>query len=260
MGKAERLEKILYLIQNSNFISPVELAEKMDVSLVTIRRDLKKLADQKSIIKEYNTIKIARDYDKRFHERHNTNLEQKRIIAELAKRFVQSGDTLFLDTSTTCYEFARTLALSSQNLHIITNNIYMAVELMNIYKIDLVLVGGNIRHGYYSTVGPLAEKMLSNIKVNKFFFSCTMLDTRGIYESSVLEGNIKVKMFENSRLHYLLVDSSKFNKASIFRTTGIENLDVIITDKSLSKEYLDKLKYRNIEVITPKNNEESYQV
>ena len=82
-----------------------------------------------------------------------------------------------------------------------------------------------------------------------------MLDTIGIYESNVMEGNIKVKMFENSRLHYLLVDSSKFNKASVFRTTGIENLDAIITDKSLSKEYLNKLKDRNAEVITPKNDE-----
>lgn len=251
MGKAERLEKIMDLIQNSNFISPLELAEKMDVSLVTIRRDLKKLAEERSIIKEYNTIKIARDYDKRFHERHHTNLEQKRIIAELAKRLVQSGDTLFLDTSTTCYEFARTLALSSQNLHIITNNIYMAVELMSIYKIDLVLLGGNIRHGYFSTIGPLAEKMLSNIKVNKFFFSCTMLDENGIYESNILEGNIKVKMFENSRLHYLLVDSTKFDKASIFRTTGIENIDALITDKPLPNEYLDILKDKNIEIITP---------
>jgi DeoR family fructose operon transcriptional repressor len=251
MGKAERLEKIMDLIQNSNFISPLELAEKMDVSLVTIRRDLKKLAEERSIIKEYNTIKIARDYDKRFHERHNTNLEQKRIIAELAKRLVQSGDTLFLDTSTTCYEFARTLALSSQSLHIITNNIYMAVELMSIYKIDLILVGGNIRHGYFSTIGPLAEKMLSNIKVNKFFFSCTMLDENGIYESNILEGNIKVKMFENSRLHYLLVDSTKFDKASIFRTTGIENIDALITDKPLPNEYLDILKDKNIEIITP---------
>lgn len=251
MGKAERLEKIMDLIQNSNFISPLELAEKMDVSLVTIRRDLKKLAEERSIIKEYNTIKIARDYDKRFHERHNTNLEQKRIIAELAKRLVQSGDTLFLDTSTTCYEFARTLALSSQNLHIITNNIYMAVELMSIYKIDLVLLGGNIRHGYFSTIGPLAEKMLSNIKVNKFFFSCTMLDENGIYESNILEGNIKVKMFENSRLHYLLVDSTKFDKASIFRTTGIENIDALIADKPLPNKYLDILKDKNIEIITP---------
>lgn len=251
MGKAERLEKIMDLIQNSNFISPLELAEKMDVSLVTIRRDLKKLAEERSIIKEYNTIKIARDYDKRFHERHHTNLEQKRIIAELAKRLVQAGDTLFLDTSTTCYEFARTLALSSQNLHIITNNIYMAVELMSIYKIDLVLLGGNIRHGYFSTIGPLAEKMLSNIKVNKFFFSCTMLDENGIYESNILEGNIKVKMFENSRLHYLLVDSTKFDKASIFRTTGIENIDALITDKPLPNEYLDILKDKNIEIITP---------
>jgi len=62
------LEKMLDLIQNSNFISPVELAERMNVSLVTIRRDLKKLADQRSIIKEYNTIKIARDYDKNNQE------------------------------------------------------------------------------------------------------------------------------------------------------------------------------------------------
>lgn len=67
-----------------------------------------------------------------------------------------------------------------------------------------------------------------------------------------MEGNNKVKMFENSRLHYLLVDSSKFDKASVFRTTGIENVDEIITDKPLSKEYLDKLKDRNAEVITPK--------
>ena len=55
MGKAGRLEKMLDFIQNSNFISPEELAEKMNVSLVTIRRDLKKLADQRSIIKEYST-------------------------------------------------------------------------------------------------------------------------------------------------------------------------------------------------------------
>ena len=78
-----------------------------------------------------------------------------------------------------------------------------------------------------------------------------MLDTRGIYESSVMEGNIKVKMFENSRLHYLLADSSKFDKASIFRTTGIENVDAIITDKSLSKGYLDILEDKNIEIVSP---------
>ena len=97
------------------------------------------------------------------------------------------------------------------------------------------------------------------VKVNKFFF-CVILSKIGVYKSNVLECNIKFKMLENSRLHYLLVDSSKFDKASIFRTTGIENVDAIITDKFLSKKYLDKLKDRSTEVITPKNNEEGYQV
>jgi len=251
MVRAKRLEKIIDLLENGNFISPTELAETLNVSLVTIRRDLKKLAEQGAIIKEHNSIKIVRNYDKRFHERHHTNFEQKRIIAELSQKFVQSGDTLFLDTSTTCYEFARALAHSAKSVHVITNNLYTTIELMNNYKIDVILIGGNTRQGYFSTVGPLAENMLANINVDKFFFSCTMLNGKGIYESNILEGNIKVKMLENSRLHYLLVDSSKFNKASIFRTTGIENVDVIITDKPLPKEYLDILKSKNIEIITP---------
>jgi DeoR/GlpR family transcriptional regulator of sugar metabolism len=97
------------------------------------------------------------------------------------------------------------------------------------------------------------------VKVNKFFF-CVILSKIGVYKSNVLECNIKFKMLENSRLHYLQVDSSKFDKASIFRTTGIENVDAIITDKFLSKKCLDKLKDRSTEVITPKNNEESYKV
>ena len=251
MVRAKRLEKIIDLLENGNFISPTELAETLDVSLVTMRRDLKKLAEQGTIIKEHNSIKIVRNYDKRFHERLNNNLEQKRIIAELSQKFVQSGDTLFLDTSTTCYEFARALAHSAKSVHVITNNLYTTIELMDNYKIDVILIGGNTRQGYFSTVGPLAENMLANINVDKFFFSCTMLDEKGIYESNILEGNIKVKMFKNSRLHYLLLDSSKFNKASIFRTTGIENVDAIITDKPLPKEYLDILKDKNIEIITP---------
>jgi len=88
------------------------------------------------------------------------------------------------------------------------------------------------------------------VKVNAFFFYI-ILSKIGVYKSNVPEGNIKVKMFENSRLHYLLIDSSKFDKASVFRTTGIENLDAIITDKPLPNEYLDILKDKNIEIITP---------
>jgi len=81
-----------------------------------------------------------------------------------------------------------------------------------------------------------------------------MLSKIGVYKSNVLECNIKLKILENSRLYYLLVDSSKFDKASVFRTTNIESVDAIITDKPLSKEYLDKLKDINVEVITPKND------
>ena len=78
-----------------------------------------------------------------------------------------------------------------------------------------------------------------------------MLSKIGVYKSNVLECNIKLKVLENSRLHYLLVDSRKFDKVSVFRTTGIENVDAIITDRPLPNEYHDILKNKNIDIITP---------
>jgi len=88
------------------------------------------------------------------------------------------------------------------------------------------------------------------VKVNTFFFYI-ILSKIGVYKSNVLECNIKLKMFENSRLHYLLVASSKFKKASVLRTTGIENVDATITDKPLPNKYLDILKSKKIEIISP---------
>jgi len=251
MSKSERVETIINLIQKRNSISPLQLSQEMGVSLITIRRDLKLLTEKNIIKKEYNSIRTVRKYNKIFHERHNINLSQKTIIADLAQRFIQSEDTIFLDTSTTCYELARKLASSQKTLFIVTNNLFTAIELMNNENIDIVLIGGKTRKGYYSTVGPLAEAMISNIKVDKLFFSCTGLDTSGTYEPSNLEGNIKLKYIENSRHRYLLADSSKFNRASITKTANLHDIDFLITEKELSNDLMNLFKKFNIKSIFP---------
>jgi len=253
MSKSERVETIINLIQKRNFISPLQLSQEMGVSLITIRRDLKLLTEKNIIKKEYNNIRMVKKYNKIFHERHNNNLNSKKIIAELTQRFIQSEDTLFLDSSTTCYELAHKLTYSQKNLFIVTNNFYTAIELLNGDKIDVLLIGGKTMKGYYSTVGPLAEEMITNIKVDKCFFSCTAVDTIGTYEASNLEASIKLKFLENSKLHYLLIDSSKFNKASISKTTSLNNIEVLISEKELPANLMNVVRKNNIKCIFPSN-------
>lgn len=254
MQKSERLKTIINFIQKNGYISPIKLSQKMEVSIATIRRDLKLLKERNIIKNEYNNIRVYTNVDKIFHERHSINLSQKKIIAELAQDFIKSEDTIFLDTSTTCYELARQLVFSQKTLFIVTNNLFTALELFNSDRIDVVLIGGNTKKGYFCTVGPFAEKMISNIKVDKFFFSCTAFDESGTYEPDKLGGNVKLKFLENSRIHYLLADSSKFNKASISKTANIDDIDVLITEKLLPDNLFSTLKKYNIRCVFPSKN------
>lgn len=253
MSKSERIETIINIIQKRGYISPVKLSQEMGVSIPTIRRDLKLLRDKNIIKNDYNNIRVNTNVDKIFHERHSINKLKKEVIAKLARDFIKSEDTIFLDTSTTCYELARQLVYSQKTLFIVTNNLYTAIELLNNERIDVVLIGGNTKKGYFCTVGPFAEKMIANIKVDKFFFSCTAFDEKGTYEPDKLGGNVKLKFLENSRIHYLLADSSKFNKASISKTADIDDIDVLITEKVLPDNLLTVLKKYNIQCVFPSN-------
>ncbi len=250
-SKIEREEKILDLIQNKKFVNPSELAAELGVSLVTIRRDLKELEERGLIVKNYNSISIKREYDKRFYERYSQYLPEKRIIAKLALNFVKPGDTLFIDTSTTCYEFAKVIASATKNIHIVTNSIMSAMELANNLSIEVTLIGGTLKSGYFSTIGTFAEEMMEKIKVGKIFMSCTTLDPQGLYESSILEGSFKKKAIANSKVRYLLVDSSKFDKVSIFQTAELKDIDVILTNKPLPNRYLSILRDTGTEFVIP---------
>ncbi len=250
-SRIEREEKILDLIQNKKFVNPSELAAELGVSLVTIRRDLKELEERGLIIKSYNSITIKKEYDKRFYDRYSQHLSEKRTIAKLAARFVNPGDTLFIDTSTTCYEFAKVLTSTKKNIHVVTNSIMSAMELANNLSIEVTLIGGTLKSGYFSTIGTFAEEMIERIKVGKIFLSCTTLDIQGLYELSTLEGNFKKKAIANSKVRYLLVDSSKFDKVSIFQTAELKDMDAIVTNRLPSNRYLSTLREVQTELVVP---------
>ena len=253
MHKAERQKFIVETVDQRGFIPLKELQKLLNVSMITLRRDASELAELGLIEKTYGGLKSKKsesESEKKFNERRKHNLQRKKRIAELALDYVQSGDTLFLDGSTTVYQFAQLLAFSSLNLYVITTSVMTALELSKNPRIEIILIGGLLRHGFFTLVGPIAEENLKKFGVGKFFFSCRgFIPSDGTYEANMLEAQSKKSMLSNSDKHILLADFTKIGSRSIIKCIDIGKIDILITDQALEPKDLKILEKNSVKVI-----------
>lgn len=233
--KSERQQKIIDLLLHRTSIKTVELSKLLNVSMVTIRRDLRELQASGYVINGYGYVKLIKpemSSNSFFLKRLAQNSYEKETIAEKALQFVKEGDVLFIDESTTCYLFATKLPEYFNNLHIITNGIHILLALSKASGFTVESSGGSLLYGFDSLVGPKAESMLKSIFAHKFFFSCgAFRQNEGTFELSPFSASVKRIMLENSEKHYLLVDHTKFGSISPFPMATVDEIDEIITDK-----------------------------
>lgn len=235
LSKSDRLEQILNLLRETNTMGTEQLANLLDISLVTLRRDLKHLQEINRVVVGYGFVKlIEQDLTESadFNRRLSTNREEKQKLAVAAMDFVSEGDVIFLDESSTCYVLAVNLARVFDNLHIITNAVHTLQALSRSRSFTVESSGGSLQYGFNSLIGPRAESTLKTIYANKFFFSCRAFKLKeGTFELSPFSASIKRIMLENSQENYLLMDHTKLGAVSPFpfaRTSEIHN---IITDE-----------------------------
>jgi len=253
MHKTERQKFIVEVVNQRDFVPIKELQKMLGVSMITLRRDIAELAESDLIEKTYGGIrskKTESEGEKKFNERRKQNLQKKKIIAELALQYVKNGDTVFLDGSTTVYQFAQLLASSDYNLYVITTSAMTALELSKNPRNEVILVGGLIRHGFFTLVGPIAEENLKKFSVDKFFFSCRgLMPSEGTYEANILEAQSKKTMLKNSNKHILLADSTKIGNRSIVKCIDIDDINILITDICPAEKDLKPLNKNGVEVI-----------
>ncbi len=242
--KKERLNKILEIINERGFVSIRELQESLGVSEVTIRRDIKELNDKALAQKVYGGIKkIDSDpFEAQFAERRMLHSKEKILIAHLAIELVKDGDNIFIDASSTSFEFAKLCREKRNNLHVATNSLMAAIELLKNPTNTVTMIGGTLRNENASSIGIFAEEMAKNLNVEKAFLSCrTFMPSIGTFETNSSESLVKKTMVENSDKVYLLVDSSKFFKRAIFFTIPIDEITAVITDEPTNKKLIDEL-------------------
>lgn len=251
---AERQKGIYQHLQKNSSAKVNELAQLFHVSEMTIRRDLEELERKEMVTRTHGGALIIEETgrDLNVEERKTKQLEEKRIIAAKAREFIQEGDILALDASTTVAELAKLLH-DIPNLTVVTNSLLVANAVHLYPNVTLIMCGGIMRQEATSFVGPLAEAFLQNFHFTKTFFSSNAIHPlNGITDTNMFEISMKRAMIARSKEAIALLDSSKYNKVAFSNVCPFDQVSSIITDDRLSEESREPFLDREIPIIFAK--------
>lgn len=251
-----RKEQILSLIWQDGHVSVKKLAEHLNVSDATIRRDLHGLASEGQITLVHGGASMVRNSDYSFLSKSRRNVDAKRIIAKIACDLISDGDQLFLDSGTTCFEMT-TFLRSKRSLHIIVNSVRTAQEL-NSPSLNILILGGQYRPDRMDAIGPMTTEVLERLRGYRAFIGADgMVMNFGLTTVDIDSANIFSLAVKNSKECILLVDSSKFDHPSLYKVADFKNISTIITEKRPSSEWEEFLNNQHVKILYPKETLEN---
>ena len=256
----ERQRKIVAFVEKAGIASLADLAQQHDVSEFAIRRDIEYLAQSRLLAKIKGGAQRI-ETPSQFREANLTsrlqiNIPQKQAIAAKAIELIHSGETIFIDGSSTTIALAREMARACHNITVVTNSILVALELSEASDITLIGLGGIFDKETFSYVG--FENLPANqdsFYVNKAFFSCAGFDpTLGTFENAAFNRSIKRQIAQQADTVVLLIDSSKFSRRALTRVLDPAQINTIITDKIELPHIAEQIQNQNINLITLNNH------
>jgi DeoR/GlpR family transcriptional regulator of sugar metabolism len=244
---AQRRQLILQAVRTGRGVGVVELAQRFDVSEMTVRRDLARLARERKLLRVHGGAVSQRD-EPPFAEIAVERLDEKERIGRAAAELVQDGQAIMIDIGTTTLELAR--RLHGRELTVITSNLAVIEELVQDESIELVVLGGVVRRNYRSLVGVLAEDALRQLSADVSFIGASGIrDDLAVMDTTMVEVPIKRGMIEGAQRVVLLADARKFSMGGVVRICGPEELDVVVTDAGDDEPAVAELARAGVEVV-----------
>lgn len=243
----KRQSTIVNLVNNTTKISVTTLAKKLNVSEVTIRKDLTLLSNYGIIIREHGFAIKKNSVDIRNRLSINYDLKQK--IAKKAAQLINFNETIIIGSGSTCALFAEEIARTKPNVTILTHSIYIVEHASKLGNNKIILFGGEYQNDSQVMVGPLVRLNAKQYFVDKIFLGTDgFVKEIGFMGSDSLRTEAIQNMAESARHIVMLTDSSKFNKMGILVQFSPSSVSRIITDNNISSDYLSYFKGKNIKV------------
>lgn len=242
----ERRKKIIQIINKQKQILVKNLSAELNVSEGTLRNDLKALEDMGMLERTHGgaVLPQARLTESAMSSRSNVNRAEKMAIGQAAVDFVQNGQCIILDASTTGLELVKNL-MHFDSLTVVTNGLITAQELNRNPKINVIVIGGLLRSGSSNLEGLLGADLLSKVHADVFITSAHgFTEAEGLTVFDVYEAELKKLMAANAGKVIALLDHTKLGKKSTATFAETDQIDTIITDAGADPAFLQKIMSR----------------
>ena len=231
---AERHKYILESLAKNGFIKVNEIAKELEVTPVTIRKDLKHLEEKKLLYRTHGSASpvnpLTSDID--VHEKEKLRKEEKKRIATAAAKLIEENDSII------------------NHLTVVTASLKTSLLLNTINNIEVIQLGGIVRKNSFSVIGDYTSLFFEQITCSKLFLGVDGIDLEyGITNSNIEEAVLNKKMIEASLRTIILADSSKFGRRGFGKICSLDCIDVIITDSGISQSMAQAIEEMGIELI-----------
>ena len=250
MTKEERQALILELLMQHDAILVTDLATHLNVSSVTIRKDLTDLEREKKLYRNHGKAILIDPYidNRNVSEKEKLYVEEKRLIGMKAANLIAPKDSILIASGTTMHALARSIAPADE-LTVITASMEVSNILASEKNICIIQLGGILRHSSLSVVGKYAENILADFSCSKLFIGVDGIDLDfGITTTNMMEASLNRVMIQTAQKTIVLADSSKFGRRGFSKIVDTKDVDHIITDSHISPSTAHAIEEMGIEL------------
>ena len=249
MLKEERQRTILNEVELHNRVLLIDIAEQLDVSIDTVRRDVKEL-DAENKLKKVHGGAISLGFTSPAAPNTNTYALQEKIsIAEKAVALLKDGSVIFIDGGTTCLELAR-LIPEQLRLTCFTFSLPVAMQLLSKTNVEVIFIGGKIAKEAQMATGPGAINNLAEVRFDYGFIGTGYVDSlHGLTEFDWDIVQVKKAVVNASKKAVLLCISEKLNSQHRYKTCDINAINTMITELDPSNNLLNLFRNHDIRLL-----------
>ncbi|CDR77980.1 DeoR/GlpR family DNA-binding transcription regulator [Lactobacillus delbrueckii subsp. lactis] len=241
MLKRERLDQIMIAVTKQGYVSVADLAKALNVSEMTIRRDLDELSKSGKVIRlqgGVQAISSQNQIEQNFQEKREIHIQEKQEIAKVAASLVNDNETIYVGPGTTL-EFM-VACLNQENLRIVTNSLpIFEMARSNPRNYKLVLVGGSYRRVSGSFYGALSNNELDSMNYDKAFVGVNGISDAALLTADIEEGQTQSIGLNNSQKRILVADMYKFNHRDFYQFYSLYDIDELVTNEQISPDVLE---------------------
>jgi DeoR/GlpR family transcriptional regulator of sugar metabolism len=243
----ERHNKILKILSKDDQTSVTDLAEKLEVSAVTIRQDLS-LLETEGFLRRVHGGAVLKDSDD-LANRLGINFEKKLRIARLAASFVNEGETILIESGSVNALLAREL-VKTKKVTILTTNIFIARQFRKNEQPNIIILGGIYQPDSETLVGKITKACIDQVNIDKAFLGIDGYSAQaGFTLKDLFRAEVSAYIIQKAKDVFIVSDSSKFGKTELTNICYPADIQHIVTDNELSGQFQDEFRISGIDLI-----------